>query len=128
MTHRASIGFVFAMVLIDMIGFGIVMPVLPGLIMDLGAMTVDSAAVFAGWLGAGYAVMQFVFAPVIGNLSDRYGRRPVLLASVLAMGIDYTLLGFAPALWFLVIGRVIAGITGASWSAGYAYIADISPP
>lgn len=128
MPHRASIGFVFAMVLIDMLGFGIVMPVLPGLIMDLGRMSIDSAAVFAGWLGAGYAVMQFVFAPIIGNLSDRYGRRPVMLAAVLAMGIDYTVMGFAPALWFLVIGRVIAGMTGASWSAGYAAIADISPP
>ena len=128
MQHRASIGFVFAIVLIDMLGFGIVMPVMPRLIMDLGHMSIDSAAVFAGWLGAGYAVMQFVFAPIIGNLSDRYGRRPVLLASVLAMGIDYTILGFAPALWFLVIGRVVAGMTGASWSAAYAYIADITPP
>lgn len=127
-THRASFGFVFAMVLIDMLGFGLVMPVLPQLIMDLGQMDVDRAAVFAGWLGAGYAAMQFVFAPVIGNLSDRFGRRPVLLASILALGVDYTIMGFAPALWFLVVGRAIAGITGASWSAGYAYIADITPP
>ncbi len=128
MPHRASIGVVFAIVLIDMLGFGIVMPVLPRLIMDLGSMSIDSAAVFAGWLGAGYAVMQFVFAPIIGNLSDRYGRRPVLLASVLAMAADYALMAFAPALWWLVIGRIVAGITGASWSAAYAYIADISPP
>ena len=126
--HRASIGFVFTMVLLDMLGFGIIMPVLPQLIMDLGGMTIDSAAVFAGWLGAGYAAMQFVCAPVIGGLSDRFGRRPVMLAAVLAMGLDYTLMGFAPVLWWLVIGRVVAGITGASFSAGYAYIADITPP
>lgn len=128
MPHRASIGVVFAIVLIDMLGFGIVMPVLPRLIMRLGAMSIDSAAVFAGWLGAGYAVAQFVFAPIIGNLSDRFGRRPVLLASILAMAVDYTLLAFAPALWWLVIGRIVAGMTGASWSAAYAYIADITPP
>ena len=128
MTHRATFGFVFAIVLIDMLGFGIVMPVLPGLIMDLGRMPIDSAAVWAGWLGAGYAAMQFVFAPVIGNLSDRYGRRPVLLASVLAMGIDYTVMGLAPALWWLVAGRIVAGITGASFSAAYAAIADVTPP
>ena len=128
MTHRATFGFVFAIVLIDMLSFGIVMPVLPGLIMDLGKMPIDSAAVWAGWLGAGYAAMQFVFAPVIGNLSDRFGRRPVLLASVLAMGIDYTVMGFAPTLWWLVAGRIVAGITGASYSAAYAAIADITPP
>lgn len=128
MPHRASIGVVFAIVLIDMLGFGIVMPVLPGLIMHLGHVPVDRAAVYAGWLGAGYALMQFVFAPIIGNLSDRFGRRPVLLASVLAMGVDYAIMGFAPVLWWLVIGRIVAGMTGASWSAAYAYIADITPP
>lgn len=127
-THRPSLGFVFAIVLIDMLGFGIVMPVLPGLIMKLGHMPIDAAAVFAGWLGAGYAAMQFVFAPVIGNLSDRFGRRPVMLASVLAMAIDYALQGFAATLWWLVLGRVAAGITGASFSAAYAYIADITAP
>ena len=128
MQHRASIGVVFAIVLIDMLGFGLVMPVLPGLIMDLGRMSVDDAALFAGWLGAGYAVLQFVFAPIIGNLSDRYGRRPVLLAALAGFGLDYLLMGLAPSLWWLVLGRLAAGITGASWSAAYAYIADVSPP
>jgi DHA1 family tetracycline resistance protein-like MFS transporter len=128
MPHRASIGVVFTIVLIDMLGFGIVMPVLPQRIMDLGAIPVDSAAIYAGWLGAGYAVMQFVFAPVIGNLSDRFGRRPVLLASLLGFGIDYAVMGFAPTLAWLVVGRVVAGITGASYSAAYAYIADVTPP
>jgi DHA1 family tetracycline resistance protein-like MFS transporter len=128
MSNRASLWIVFAIVLIDMLGFGIVMPVLPQLIMDLGDMPVDSAAVFAGWLGAGYATMQFVFAPIIGSLSDRYGRRPVLLAALAGYGIDYLLMGLAPSLWWLAIGRVIAGIVGSSWTAGYAYIADVSPP
>jgi len=126
--QRASIAVVFAIVLIDMLGFGIVMPVLPGLIMDLGHLSVDAAAVWAGWLGAGYAVLQFVFAPVIGNLSDRFGRRPVLLASLLGFGIDYLVMALAPSLWWLVLGRLAAGITGASWSAAYAFIADVSPP
>jgi DHA1 family tetracycline resistance protein-like MFS transporter len=128
MPHRASMGVVFAIVLVDMLGFGIVMPVLPQLIMQLGRIPVDSAAVYAGWLGAGYAAMQFVFAPVLGNLSDRYGRRPILLAALLGYGIDYAVMGFAPTLAWLVVGRFFAGVTGASYSAAYAYIADITPP
>ena len=128
MQHRGSIAIVFAIVLIDMLGFGLIMPVLPGLIMDLGHMSVDDAAVWAGWLGAGYAALQFVFAPVIGNLSDRFGRRPVLLAALAGFGLDYLVMGFAPTLWWLLLGRLAAGITGASWSAAYAFIADISPP
>ena len=111
-----------------MIGFGIVMPVLPQLIMHLGELTVDEAAIWAGWLGAGYAAMQFVFAPILGNLSDRFGRRPILLASIFAFGIDYILMGFAPSLWWLVAGRVVAGLTGASFSAAYAYLADVTEP
>ncbi|MHA6316406.1 TCR/Tet family MFS transporter [Altererythrobacter sp. CAU 1778] len=126
--QRSAITFLFMVVLIDMIGFGIVMPVLPQLIMHLGSIPVDRAALWAGWLGAGYAAMQFVFAPILGNLSDRYGRRPVLLAAIFAFGIDYLLMGFAPNLWWLVAGRVIAGMTGASYSAAYAYLADITPP
>lgn len=126
--HRSALAFLFAVVLIDMIGFGIVMPVLPQLIMQLGEMTVDKAALWAGWLGAGYAAMQFVFAPILGNLSDRYGRRPVLLAALLGFGIDYIVMGFAPNIWWLVLGRFFAGMTGASFSAAYAYLADITPP
>ncbi|WP_022677942.1 tetracycline resistance MFS efflux pump [Novosphingobium sp. B-7] len=128
MTHRASLSFVFAIVLLDMLGFGIVIPVFPGLIMHLARVSITQAAEYAGWLGAGYAVMQFVFAPVIGNLSDRFGRRPVLLAAVFALGLDYLLQAFAPAMSWLVAGRIIAGVTGASFSAAYAYIADVTPP
>ena len=126
--NRASIGFVFAIVLIDMLGFGIALPVLPGLIMSLAHVPISVAAEYAGWLGAGYAVMQFVFAPVIGNLSDRFGRRPVLLAAILAMALDYWLQAMAPAFWWLIIGRLVAGATGASFSAAYAYVADVTPP
>ncbi|MBX7501487.1 TCR/Tet family MFS transporter [Qipengyuania sp. YG27] len=126
--RRRAMGFLFAVVLVDMIGFGIVMPVLPQLIMHLGEIAVDKAALWAGWLGAGYAAMQFVFAPILGNLSDRYGRRPVLLASLLGFGLDYIVMGFAPSIWWLVVGRAFAGMTGASYSAAYAYLADITPP
>ena len=126
--HNASLGFVFAIVLIDMLGFGIVIPVMPQLIMNLSHMPIGAAASYAGWLGAGYAVAQFFGAPIVGNLSDRFGRRPVLLASVGVMGLDYMLQAFAPALWWLVIGRVLAGFTGASFSAAYAYIADVTKP
>ncbi len=126
--RRRAMGFLFAVVLLDMIGFGIVMPVLPQLIMHLGEIAVDKAALWAGWLGAGYAAMQFVFAPILGNLSDRYGRRPVLLAALLGFGLDYIVMGFAPSIWWLVVGRAFAGMTGASYSAAYAYLADITPP
>lgn len=126
--NRASFGIVFAIVLIDMLGFGIVTPVLPGLIIDLTRVDIGTAAEYAGWLGAGYAVMRFVFAPVLGNLSDRYGRRPVLLAAVLMLGLDYLLQAVAPTFAWLIVGRLLAGVTGASFSAAYAYIADISPP
>ena len=126
--HHASMGFVFAIVLIDMLGFGIVIPVLPGLIMHLTHAPINAAAAYAGWLGAGYAAMQFVCAPVIGNLSDRFGRRPVLLASILALGLDYLLQYAAPVFGWLIVGRLLAGVTGASYSAAYAYIADITAP
>ena len=128
MNNRASMGFVFAIVAIDMLGFGIVAPVMPGLMMELGRVDIDTAALYSGWLAAGYAVMQFVFAPIIGNLSDRFGRRPVLLSSILAMAVDFTLMALAPNLWWLVAGRLVAGVTGASFTAAYAYIADITPP
>ena len=128
MQQRKVLWFLFAVVLIDMIGFGIVMPVLPELIMHLGDMPVDKAALWAGWLAAGYAAMQFVFAPIIGSLSDRYGRRPVLLACLAGFGLDYLLQGLAPNLGWLVAGRIIAGLTGASYTAAYAYIADVTPP
>jgi len=118
---------VVATVLIDMIGFGIVMPVLPDFIMQLTGDDVAGAARDAGWLAFAFAVTQFVAAPVMGSLSDRFGRRPVLVAAVAAFAVNYLLTAFAPTLAWLFVGRVIAGATGASFTTAYAYVTDISP-
>ena len=125
---RHALAFIFATVLIDTIGLGIVIPVFPQLIVELTGQPVNEAARIGGWLAFAYAVMQFGFGPVIGNLSDRFGRRPVLLASLLAFAVDYLVMALASTLPLLFIGRVIAGITGASHTTAYAYIADVSPP
>ena len=125
---RRALAFIFVTILIDSIGFGIVMPVFPQLIVHLTARTLASAATVSGWLGLGYALMQFVCGPIIGGLSDRFGRRPVLLASLLAFGIDYLAMAFAPTIGWLFASRLVAGITGASFGTAYAYIADVSPP
>ncbi|HYX73174.1 MAG TPA: TCR/Tet family MFS transporter [Steroidobacteraceae bacterium] len=119
--------FIFVLVLVDSIGFGIILPVLPRLIMQLTAVGIDRAARYGGWLSFVYALMQFFCAPVLGNLSDRFGRRPVLLFSVLALGVDYLIMGFAPVISWLFLGRMIAGIAGASFTPAYAYVADITP-
>jgi len=97
-SSRHALTFVLLTVLIDTIGFGIVLPVLPALIRDLRHAGLDDAARWGGWLAFAYAAMQFIFAPIIGNLSDRFGRRPVLLASLAAFGIDYLVMAFAPTL------------------------------
>ena len=120
--------FVFIAVLVDSIGFGIILPVLPRLIMQLTGASVDRAAGYAGWLAFVYALMQFFCAPVLGNLSDSVGRRPVLLCALLALGCDYLIMGFAPVLGWLFVGRVIAGVAGASFTPAYAYLADITEP
>lgn len=125
---KSSLVFVFLVVLIDMLGFGIIMPVLPKLITSITGDTISGAAVYAGWLAFAYAAMQFVFGPIIGNLSDRFGRRPVLLGALGGYAIAYTLMGFASSILWLFAARIIAGIMGASFSTAYAYIADISPP
>jgi len=127
-TSKASIAFVFTVVLIDMIGFGIIMPVLPKLITQVTGDDLSAAAIDAGWLALAYAVMQFFFGPIIGNLSDRFGRRPVLLGALGGYAIAYTLMGFAPSLFWLFVARIVAGIMGASFSTAYAYVADVSPP
>ncbi|WP_420606989.1 TCR/Tet family MFS transporter [Novosphingopyxis sp.] len=124
----ASLVFVFLVVLIDMMGFGIIMPVLPALITDLTGGSIAEAAVDAGWLAFAYAGMQFLFGPVMGNLSDRFGRRPVLLACLGMYGIGYAMMGWAPTLAWLYAARIVTGVTGASFSVAYAYIADITPP
>lgn len=125
---KSSLVFVFLVVLIDMLGFGIIMPVLPKLITGITGDTLSGAAVYAGWLAFAYAAMQFVFGPVIGNLSDRFGRRPVLLGALGGYAIAYMLMGFSSSILWLFAARIIAGVMGASFSTAYAYIADISPP
>lgn len=124
--RKAAIGFIFVTFLIDVTGWGLVIPVFPTIIHELTGGNISSVTRWGGWLTTAYAIMQFLFAPVLGNLSDQYGRRPVLLASLLGFGIDYVFLSFAPTIGWLFVGRVIAGITGASYTTASAYMADIS--
>ncbi len=126
--RQPAIGFIFITLLIDVIGFGIIIPVLPKLISQLQGCTISEAAKYGGWLLFAYSIMQFLFAPLLGNLSDKYGRRPVLLLSLFGFGIDYLFLAFANTLPLLFLGRFIAGIMGASFTTASAYIADISTP
>ncbi len=125
---KAALGFIFITLLLDVTGLGIIIPVLPTLIKELINGDLSDAASYGGWLTFAYAFMQFICAPLIGNLSDRFGRRPVLLLSLLGFGIDYLFLAFAPTIWWLFVGRIIAGVTGASITTASAYIADISTP
>lgn len=130
-TSKASphaLTFVLITVLIDMIGLGIIIPVLPRLIEDVAHVDIAQASVIGGWLFVAYSAMQFVFGPILGNLSDAHGRRPVLLISIGGLGIDYLLTAFAPTIAWLFLGRLIAGICGASYSAANAFIADITRP
>jgi len=126
--RSAALSFIFITVLIDVIGFGIIIPVMPQLIRSLSHGSMSEAAQNGGWLIFSYAFTQFLFSPILGNLSDQYGRRPVLLFSLLGFGIDYIFLIFAPTLSWLFVGRIIAGITGASWTTASAYVADVSTP
>ena len=126
--RNAALGFIFITIVIDVIGFGIVIPVLPSLIQQITGGNITAAAKYGSWLMFAYAVMQFLFSPVIGALSDRYGRRPVLLFSLFGLGIDYIFQAFSPTILLLFIGRIVAGIAGASFTTATAYIADISTP
>src|SRR5688572_26586767 len=108
--------FIFITLFIDVMGIGIIIPVLPKLIMSMGNYTVEEAGVIGGWMAFVYALMQFLFSPLLGALSDRYGRRVVLLLSLFGFGVDYLFLGFAGTISLLFIGRFIAGITGASFT------------
>jgi len=127
MTQRApAIGFIFITLLIDVIGFGIIIPVMPNLIQSMTGGTVSDAAQTGGWLLTAYAITQFICAPIVGGLSDRFGRRPVLLAALAGFTVDYLFLAYAPTIGWLFLGRVIAGIMGASFTTAGAYIADIS--
>jgi DHA1 family tetracycline resistance protein-like MFS transporter len=124
--RKAAVGFIFITLLIDVMGWGLIIPVMPKLISDLKGIPINEASPYGALLLSVYAITQFVFAPLIGNLSDKYGRRPVLLSSLLGFGIDYIFLALAPTYGWLFLGRIIAGITGASFTTATAYIADVS--
>ena len=132
MTGRApgkqAIIFVAITVLLDVIGFGLIIPVLPTLLVGLTGDTLSQASIHGGYLAFIYAVAQFFCAPILGNLSDRFGRRPVLLYAVGALGVDYLVMGFAPTYGWLFVGRLISGMAGASFTPAYAYVADVTPP
>lgn len=125
---RAALPFILVTIIIDVLGIGLLIPVLPELVTQLAGGDLSSGSAYYGWFIAVYAAMQFLFAPVLGGLSDRYGRRPVLLLSLLGSGLDYLVMAVAPNLTILFIGRVISGITGANITAANAYIVDVSPP
>src|SRR5256714_4000645 len=125
--HGAFV-FVFVAVLVDSIGFGIILPVLPRLIMQLTGVSVDRAAAYGGWLSFVYALMQFFCAPVLGNLSDRFGRRPVLLFALLALGCDYLIMGCAPVISWLFVGRMVAGMAGRSLPPPVPPLPGHTPP
>jgi len=127
-SQRAGLAFIFVTLLIDILGWGIIVPVLPHLVQTLSGGTADQGAHAFGLLLSAFGLMQFLFAPVLGSLSDRYGRRPVLLLSLLFSTVDYLIQATAPSLPWLFVGRVLAGITSASFTAASAYVADISPP
>jgi DHA1 family tetracycline resistance protein-like MFS transporter len=125
-TTKRALFFIFLTILIDCIGLGIIIPTLPALIQEVSGSNLSTAASYAGWLGFSYAIMSFLFSPVLGNLSDRYGRRPILLISLLGLGADYLFLAFAPDLFWLFVGRMVSGLCGASFTTASAYIADVS--
>ena len=125
--HRA-VPIALAAVLIDTIGFGIIMPVFPRLIMTLGQVDLESAARIGGYLLVIFSFTQFVAGPILGSLSDRFGRRPVLIVSMLAFGVDYALMAFAPTLGWLFLGRAVAGAAGAVFGPAGSVLADVTPP
>ncbi|MEN8895231.1 MAG: TCR/Tet family MFS transporter [Yoonia sp.] len=128
MRQKLPIIFILITVMIDSMGIGLIMPVMPDLIQELEAGDLGQAALWGGILAAIFAVMQFLFGPFIGGLSDRFGRRPVLLLALVVMAFDYVLMAVAGSIWLLVIGRIIGGITAATQSTASAYMADISKP
>lgn len=125
---RYALAFIFITMLVDTIGLGIIIPVTPAIIRQLTGQELSGAASWGGWLMFVFALMQFLCAPVIGNLSDRFGRRPVLIVSLVALAIDYAITGLAPTIAWLFVGRFLSGAAGAAYPTVNAYIADVSPP
>ncbi|OAO06782.1 tetracycline resistance MFS efflux pump [Roseovarius indicus] len=128
MRRRLPTIFILMTVMIDAMGIGLILPVMPALILEVEGGSLARAALWGGVLSTAFAVMQFLFGPVMGNLSDRFGRRPVLLISLFVMAIDYVVMALAGSIWLLLLGRIVGGITGATHSTASAFMADISPP
>ena len=124
---RAALAFIFVTVTLDMLAFGIIIPVMPHLIVELIGGSIAKAAVWVGAISTLFMLMQFLFSPVQGALSDRYGRRTVILISSFGLGVDFIVMALAPALWLLFLGRAVSGICAASFSTANAYIADVVP-
>lgn len=125
---RHGVLFVLITVFLDMVGYGLIIPVLPKLIEEVGHMGLADASIMAGWMFAAFSVAHFLCAPLAGNLSDRFGRRPMLLLAIFGLGCDFLLSAWAPTLFWLFVGRVLTGVCGASWVIANAYIADITKP
>ncbi|MEM6276709.1 MAG: MFS transporter [Pseudomonadota bacterium] len=128
MSGRLPIILIVAIVMINALGIGIILPVMPALLMDMGKPDISSAVAIGGFLSLAFAAMQVIFGPLLGQLSDRFGRRPVLLLSLLSAGIDYAILAAAPVLWLFVVARLISGVASATQSVANAALADMSPP
>src|ERR1700720_3462089 len=124
----AAVAFIFVTILLDMFALGLILPILPKLVESFVDNDTARAAEIFGLFGTAWALMQFLFSPILGGLSDRFGRRPVVLLSNFGLALDYVLMALAPSLTWLFVGRVISGITSASISTSFAYIADITPP
>lgn len=126
--RNTALLFIFFTMLLDVMGLGLIIPVMPKLMSELTGQPVNDAAVQGGWLMFVYAIAQFFCSPVIGALSDRFGRRPVLIASLVGMALDYAFMAWAPTIIWLFLGRILSGVAGASFTTANAYIADVSPP
>lgn len=127
-SRKPALGFILVTLALDILGIGLIIPILPRLVESFQGGNVAAASHTVGLLAALYSLMQFLCAPLLGSLSDRFGRRPVILSSLLGLGLDYFLLAFAPNLGWFFVGRIISGVTGANFAAATAYIADVSPP
>ncbi len=126
--QRRAFSFILITLTLDAMGIGLILPVMPDLIAEVGGTGIAGAAVWGGILSTTFAVMQFVFGPIVGSLSDHFGRRPVLLVSLIVMCLDYLVMAVAGTIWLLFVTRIVGGITAATQSTATAYIADISPP
>ena len=126
--RRAAVGFVFAVAVMDILAMGIIIPVLPQLVKQFNHGDTAAAAQYFGAFGLTYGVMQFFCSPILGALSDRFGRRPIILISIFGLGFDYFLMALSPTIGWLFVGRTISGITAATFATGAAYVADVTPP